>query len=277
MKKWTLAFITAFVFTTLAFADTKQLANSVANDLTVATKAAFDAQAAEEAEAVYLNKDLKLGPVKKHEADAKLKYEIQVSYPQITHKNMSENDKEFNKQIQEIVTQEIANFKKYVASDSAHMKTLPEELKQNSLRIDYDVGLVKPNNQSIISVRLSIEGMQAGRAHPYHQHRILNFNLTSGKALSLNELFKPRAKYLDVFAKYSKKKFNDNLEDKFMISEGTSPVEKNYATWNLEEDGILITFDEYQVRIPYSELSEVISPKAPISPCIQSSSNCMVV
>ncbi len=32
-----------------------------------------------------------------------------------------------------------------------------------------------------------------------------------------------------------------------MIANGTAPDLKNYQVWNLESDGILITFDEYQV------------------------------
>lgn len=160
--------------------------------------------------------------------------------------------------------------------DLSHMQSLPEEVQHNTFRVDYDIDVIHPESLSLISVRLSIEGMQAGRAHPFHAHEVLNFDLTHGKQLALKDLFKSRADYLNAIAKYSHTKLNQTLQeqDKWMISEGTKPNAKNYKNWNLEEDALLITFDEYQVapyaygpqeiEIPYSELKHLLSPKSPI-------------
>jgi hypothetical protein len=77
-----------------------------------------------------------------------------------------------------------------------------------------------------------------------------------------------------MFATFSHKKLSDTLQDKWMISEGTKPEANNFRNWNLEEDGILITFEEYQVapyvygaqevEIPYSVLKSYLSANAPI-------------
>lgn len=178
-----------------------------------------------------------------------------------------------------MVLKNVTQFKNYVKADMPHMQTLPESVKHNTLSIDYDIETIKPPHQTYISVRLSMEGMQAGRAHPYHQHQTLNFDLTTGKLLELKDLFKPRSNYLAVLAKQANKSLNAKLQDKMMINDGTAPTEKNYQLWNLESDGILITFDEYQVApyvdgaqevaIPYSQLSSLLKVKSPLLACVK--------
>lgn len=205
----------------------------------------------DEREAIVISENLKLTPKIEHEEDKQIPFSIDANYPQLTGKTLSPAAQQFNKVVSEMTHKEIEQFKKYVKVDMPHMNTLPDELKNNTLHIDYDVDFIKPGDQAIISLRLSIEGFQAGRAHPYHNHRVLNFDLGTGKVLSLNDLFKPRSNYLNLLSRFSVKKLNTKLQDKFMIAEGTKPIEKNFQNWNLEPDGIVITFDEYQVA-PYS-------------------------
>jgi hypothetical protein len=133
-------------------------------------------------------------------------------------------------------------------------------------------------------VRFNIEGMQAGRPHPFHRHRVINFDLKHGKALTLIALFKPHSPYLTLFSKYAREKLNKELQDKWLITDGTAPIAKNYMIWNLESEGVLITFAEYQVapyvdgapevRIPYAALKNVAATNSPILACINNISQC---
>lgn len=245
-------------------------------------------------EAIIISNDLKVLPQTDREENAELHYNIDVDYPQLVGENLTAEAKQFNAKIKETVDAEVKQFKNYVASDKVHMATLPEEARHNDLEIDYDIDILEPSNkQTIISVRLSIEGMQAGRAHPYHRHSVFNFDLTNGKVITLAELFKPKTNYLQVIAKYSSKKLKEKLGDKedkeiisSLIEEGTKPTASNYQNWNLEDDDLLITFDEYrvapyvygaqEVEIPYSELKAIISPKAIIYPCVINPAGCKV-
>jgi len=238
-------------------------------------------------EAIELTETMKLVPKTQHEEDAQLHYTIDLNYPQIEGETLTPQAEQFNKAIMRQVDQEVAQFKKYVQADVPHMQSLPDDLKHNSLRMDYDIDVIRPNQERLISVRLSNEGFQAGRAHPYHNHKVLNYDLNKGKVLALADLFKPKSNYLSVISKFANKKLTEKLEDKWMINEGTKPIEKNYQVWNLENDGILITFDEYQVapyvygaqeiEIPYSELKSILSAKSPISVCAVDASNCVGV
>jgi hypothetical protein len=235
-------------------------------------------------ETISLSSHEEIVATKNHEEDLAVPYTIDVNYPEISGDNLSIEAKEFNRLVSDLVSKNVQQFKKYVKADMPHMQTLPESVKHNSLLIDYDVDVIKPAKHIILSVRLNIEGMQAGRAHPYHQHQVLTFDLSKNKIITLKDIFKPHANYLNLFAKYANKTLNAKLQDKWMINEGTAPIAKNYQLWNLESDDILITFDEYQVapyaagpqevEIPYSELSAVIAATSPIAPCLKDSKGC---
>lgn len=232
---------------------------------------------------VLLTNTLKLIPKTQREENRSQSYVIDVTFPVISG-DLSDHAQQFNALIADLVKQEIDKFHRYLIQDRPHMMTLPEESRNNSLRIDYDVDVVKTDKDPIVSIRLSIEGFQAGRPHPYHVHRVLNYDLASGQVLTLENLFKPKSKYLAVIAKYAHAKLNEKLEDKWMIGDGTKPIAKNYQVWNLENNALLITFEEYQVaayiygsqeiEIPYSALKSIISPTAPIYPCAEDPQVC---
>ncbi len=58
------------------------------------------------------------------------------------------------------------------------------------------------------------------------------------------------------------------------FTSGAQPTPENYGNWNITPDGLLITFDEYQVAayaagpqevvVPYTELQSVIDPHGPL-------------
>lgn len=228
---------------------------------------------------VSIDQNKKIVTVQKHEEDTQLPYTMDYSYPQITGDNLPQTAQKFNQLVLESVNKSVQQFKNYVKADMPHMQTLPDSLKHNSFRMDYTVNVLKPAKQNLISLRLSIEGMQAGRAHPYHTHQVLNYDLNRGTVLALKDLFKPRANYLSAIANYANTELNQKLQDKWMIKEGTAPLAKNYQLWNLENKGILITFEEYQVapyasgpqaiEIPYDTLKNLIAHNAPIVGCIK--------
>lgn len=239
-----------------------------------------DDKSADEAQAVYISEHLKVAPTSVNETDAKLGCKIDASYPQIAGDDLAADvhAQQFNKLIDRIAKEEITKFKNNVLADKIHLDSLPEGMRNNSLHMDYDIDIVKPSKNAIVSVRMSVESMQAGRPHPYHAYRVVNFDLATGKQLTLNELFKTNPKFLAVISKYCRESLNKKLNDKWMISQGTEANVKNFKNWNLQTDSLLITFDEYQVapysngpqevEIPYSALKKVMAAKAPVYSCL---------
>jgi hypothetical protein len=59
------------------------------------------------------------------------------------------------------------------------------------------------------------------------------------------------------------------------FSDGAKPMPENYDNWNITPDGLLITFDMYQVApgasgplqvlVPYAQLQGVIDPQGPLA------------
>ncbi|HSW68942.1 MAG TPA: RsiV family protein [Gammaproteobacteria bacterium] len=269
MKKLIIYFLTAFFAAQCSFAESID-GNASGFDITPSGSAAIVPPPSAEKEIqkiVIINEKMQIVATQKHEENSELPYTIDLTYPQIAGENISPQAKKFNELVTDIVNKNVQQFKNYVKADMPHMQTLPDSVKQNSLKMSYDIDMIKPAKTVLITVRLVIEGMQAGRAHPYHTHQVLNFDLNNGKILTLGNLFKPHTNYLNMFSKYSSKELNAKLQDKWMIKEGTAPLAKNYQQWNLKDKGILITFEEYQVapyfagkqevEIPYSKLKNL--------------------
>lgn len=239
-------------------------------------------------EAVDVSSDLKVIAKTDHLADKQLNYTVDANYPQLIGAPLPSSAVTFNKAILSMVKSEIEQFKNSVKLNAAHMKTVPVAMQKNTLKVDYDVDVIKPRNEALISVRLTFEGIQPWRAHPYHNNRVINFDLKSGKVLSLADLFKKKSKYLQVISAYSGQSLAGKLKNNsWMVAQGTKADPKNFKNWNLQADSLLITFDEYQVapyvfgqqevEVPYSELKKILAAKTPIAECARDSRACQAV
>lgn len=213
------------------------------------------------------------------------KYTNNLQYPQFEGK-LTGNAKQFNQNILSYLKNQEDDFKRQIKANLADTNNLPADLNKNGMYVNYQANMVKPNGQPIISVRLDLEPYFAGAAHPAHNLKTFNFELKNGKFLVLNDIFIPNSKYLDKVADYSrqalKKKLSD-IDEKW-FTEGTAPKPENYRNWNLKPEGILFTFDTYQVAayvygqpdvlIPYTELAAFIPDNSPIAVCAKNADAC---
>jgi len=119
----------------------------------------------------------------------------------------------------------------------------------------------------------------SGAAHPGLNSMTLNYDLAQARELTLSDLFLPNSNYLEIIANYCKNALRQNpYADSFFL-EGANPTPENYRNWNITSNGLLITFDEYQVApyaagpqqvtVPYSELASVINPQGPLAVVIK--------
>jgi hypothetical protein len=114
--------------------------------------------------------------------------------------------------------------------------------------------------------------MARGQMHPIDYYESINYDLNSGRFLTLDDLFKPQAEYLKTFSRYCfdelKKKAGRYFTENTM-AEGTAARPENFKNWNITPKGILISFEDYQVGphsmgqpkiiVPYTELQEMLS------------------
>src|SRR5207244_326317 len=123
--------------------------------------------------------------------------QINLNYPQIKGKDASLPEKEgkFNRLVESMIEFQVAQFKQNVRTLSSQHSTLS---------INYQLFVSKPDSHRIISVLFTSESMLEKQAHPVHVMLAVNYDLTTGQALTLSDLFEPHSGYPSVIADYSK-------------------------------------------------------------------------
>jgi hypothetical protein len=172
----------------------------------------------------------------------------------------------FNNEMQLLTQEEIGNFK-----DNAAQTKPVAGLAGSSYNQEYQV-LSGPGN--LVSIKFQITIYIQGAAHPGTHTRTVTYDLESGSDISLTQLFLPNSDFLQQISDYcvaQLKTRSIGFED---FSSGADPIPANYGNWNLTPDGLLITFDEYQVApyaagpqevtIPYSQLHTILDPQGPL-------------
>lgn len=215
--------------------------------------------------AIDLGNGMRLVSKDTKEENQESKYEIETRVPYIE----GPDDPAvtlFNQEIDSLVSEEVADFK-WQAEQLA--VDFPDQVWNSFLSISHTATAA---NSDLISVLLS-EDIYTGGAHPNHFSTAINYDLHEGRVLALSDLFKADSDYLGAIADYA---VNDlKARDALFFEEGAAPIAENYQIWNLTPEGLLITFDPYQVApyaagtqevlVPYSELLEIIDPQGPIS------------
>lgn len=208
-------------------------------------------------------------PVNDKEDNPEEHYTFDVSYPFIESK--IEASSNFNEIVNVIIEQEISDFIKNVQEDKEFIEeNLPDT--KSSLIIDFTITNVSDN---FISILFHVSFYITGSAHPNHYVHSITYNLITNQQMHLSDLFQPDSDYLYAFSKFSIDSLmqNDYINnDPEWLKTGAAPKEENFQNWNITPEGLLITFDPYQVApyaagfqevtIPYSEIQSMIDNKS---------------
>jgi hypothetical protein len=174
----------------------------------------------------------------------------------------------FNNEIQAHMQPQIDEFKKAVAET-------PKDptFAASSLDVKYNLLF---QNDTIVSIKFDFLGYISGAAHPYLINTTVNYDLAQDRQFALNELFLPNSNYLDVISNYCIAELQKQpVGFDPVFSAGAEPKPENYEDWNISAEGLVITFDQYQVApgasgpitiaMPYSGLQSVIDPQGPLA------------
>lgn len=172
----------------------------------------------------------------------------------------------FNQRLYDLVSKEVDMWRQ-----SFLQNTAPTVNNGSTLNVTYTL---VSQLEDLWSFKFDFDFYSDGAAHPGLNSITLNYDLGQGKELALADLFLPNADYLGAISKYciaelSKQPFFDSG-----FSDGAQPTLENYRNWNITPDGLMITFDEYQVApyaagpqtvlVPYSELKGILNPQGPL-------------
>ena len=118
-----------------------------------------------------------------------------------------------------------------------------------------------------------------GAAHPGDFSHTVNYNLGAGHELSLGDLFVPGSDYLGAISNYCLEELRKQPYSDSFTTSGAEPTIENYRNWNITPNGLMITFDTYQVApgaagpqiitIPYAQLNALIDPQGPLAGVLQ--------
>lgn len=156
-----------------------------------------------------------------------------------------------NARLNQIAQDEINQFKNDVLTFASN----PPISSGSSFDLRYSV---IGQRGDIWSIKFDISFYSDGAAHPGHFSRTLNYDLSNGREITLDELFLSSSNYLQVISDFCKADLSarDIAFDSFQT--GADPLAENYKNWNLSNEGFLvITFDEYQVA-PYAAGPQVV-------------------
>lgn len=113
-----------------------------------------------------------------------------------------------------------------------------------------------------------------GAAHPGLNVTTVTYDLGQGRELALADLFLPNSDYLGAISNYCIAELSQQPGFDGPWAEGAKPTMENYGNWNITSDGLLITFEMYQVApgasgpqqvsVPYTELRGFINPEGPL-------------
>jgi hypothetical protein len=198
-------------------------------------------------------------------------WSLKAEFPQIigTHNPRAQA---FNKTVQSLISKGISAFKESCREIQGSM---PPGMKAESyLLASYRISAA---GRSLIGVKLDSEEMISMMAHPRHDIRTLNYDLSTTRPLELASVFKPGSDYLRRIAAFCAEDLRKR--DVLQFEEGVLPLQKNYTTWNLHAEGLLVYFREYQVAayylgprevlVPYSAIRDILSPTGPAAPVLK--------
>jgi hypothetical protein len=137
--------------------------------------------------------------------------------------------------------------------------------------VDY---ILVSQSDELWSLKFDISFYSDGAAHPGDYSLTLNHDLGQSRELALGDLFLPNSNYLEAISNYciaelGKQPFFDGA-----FTDGANPTAENYRNWNILPEGLMVTFDTYQVGpgaagpqmvvVPWDQLSAVIDPQGPL-------------
>ncbi len=130
-------------------------------------------------------------------------------------------------------------------------------LEEGGWEMIIDHEITRPSPRAV-SIRFDIHTFPFGAAHPSGQVEVLNYDLETGRRLTIYDLFRNADKALEIMAANApalvaedfKGEFAETIEDDDWFKDGFTPTPDNYSALVLEPEGVRVVFQQYQI-LPY--------------------------
>ena len=214
-------------------------------------------------EAVFAEGSLRIIPATVSLKNERLRYKVEVTYPQIVGSD-APHIRKLNQKIKRLVTKEYDGLENPTKADLRYYREKWPDVF-NSVYIDYDIVLA---SDSFLSIYFNGSSYGIGAVHAVQFSLVVNYDLALQKEVGLSDIFKPRSDYMELFAQYCTKELLKNPEG--MFGNALAPDSDLFKSWNITPAGIRFNFDacsvfacaygEKQVEIPFADLTHILAP-----------------
>ena len=195
----------------------------------------------------------------------RLRYKINVSYPQI----IGSEDLHIRILNQRLKRLAAKQYEWPLSPSKSDLKYYREKWPEvfHSVDVDYEI---RSATGSMLSIYFNAYSYGIGAAHSVQYSFVVNYDLSLRKELELSDIFNPRSKYLEFISLYCGNQLSRQSD--FIFKEALAPRAENFDSWNVTPDGIRFNFDacrvfgcasgEQTVVIPFADLKQVLNRRA---------------
>jgi len=192
-------------------------------------------------------------------------FTITAQIPQLSGSN-DPRVQAFNQKLDEMVQKEVTVFRgEFTRGPILEVSTA------SYLEVTYEL---VSQYHDIWNIKFLYNFYNNGAAHPGDFSHTVNYDLGTGRELALGDLFLSGSNYLETISNYCIAELRKQPYSDSFTTSGADPTLENYRNWNITSEGLMITFDTYQVApgaagpqiisIPYDQLQAMIDPQGPL-------------
>ena len=217
-------------------------------------------------EVVFAGGRLRIVPGQVELKDERLRYKINVTYPQI----VGSEDLHIRKLNRRLKQLAIKDYDWALSPSDADLRYYREKWPDvfNTVAIDYEIRWA---TASFFSIYFEGYSYGIGAAHAVQYSFVMNYDFALRKEVKLSDIFTPRSKYMEFISRYCTNEFSK--QSTLMFEEALIPKPANFASWNVTRDAIRFNFDEcrvfgcasgeQKVEIPFAELKAFLNVHFP--------------
>lgn len=226
-----------------------------------------------EEEIVFGGGRLKLGFEEVRLKSERLRYEIDLMYPQIIGSD-ERHIRRLNQHLKDLVTNEYQWPLNPSKEDLEYYRNGPHPEVFNRVDLTYDVSLA---SDTLLSIYFRVFSYGIGAAHAVEYCLVFNYDLQAKRQLRLSDVFKPNSNYREILTTYCREELARMVTSESM----RWPEDETFEKWVVTPRGIVITFEEctvfscsqgeQRVTIPFAVLKPLLKPNGPVAALADSS------
>ena len=208
-------------------------------------------------EVVFGGDRLRIVPTQVELRSERLRYEIDVTYPQIVG-GKDRHIRRLNQRMKRLATEQYAWALQVTTKELEPLNGHFADV-YNSIHLDYDVLLA---TDSVLSIFFNGYSYGIGAAHGSQFSFVINYDLVADKELKLARLFKPGSKYLEFISRYCSEALSLDRDRALEFTQDPD-------SWNITRDGLSFHFDHCKffacsegyknVEIPFAAMKEILN------------------